>query len=83
MRFSILADIEAIMGADELEVRLIDVVETMLIIGFVHPEDAEVGKEGEETQGGDGSGNGGGMVLLDSTLEEITWKLLGEGGRLC
>jgi hypothetical protein len=78
MGFSILTHIQAIMGANEFEVRLIDIVEAMLIICLIHAKDAEVGKEREKTESGDRSCDGSGIVFLDSSLEEMIRKLFGE-----
>ena len=84
--FSIFTHVKTIMGADELEVRFVDIVEAVLIICFVDAEDAEVSKEREKTESGNGSCNGCCIMLLNSALEEVIWKLFGEpcrfyGGR--
>jgi len=65
MSFSIFTHIQAVMGADELEVRLIDIIETVLIVCLIHTEDTEVCKEREKTESGDRSCEGGRMMLLD------------------
>ncbi len=51
MGISIFAYIEAVMGTDEFEVCLIDIIEPVLVICFIHAEDPKIGKEGEKTQG--------------------------------
>ena len=76
--FPIFTHIQAIMGADEFEVRLIDVIETMLIICLIHTEDSKICEEREKTKSGDGSCDGGSIMLLDPSLEEMIWKLFGE-----
>ncbi len=71
------------MGADELEVCPIDIIESVLVIGLIDPEDPKIGKEREKTQRGDGSCNGSGIMFLDSSLEEMIGKLFGKSCCLC
>src|SRR4030067_3844605 len=51
--FPIFSHIQAIMSTDELEVRLVNVIKTMLVIRLIHTKDAEVSKEREKAKGGD------------------------------
>src|SRR4030042_1634735 len=76
--FSIFTHIQTIMGADEFKVGLIDVIETMLIICLIHAKDSKICKKREEAKSGDGTCDGGSIVLLDSSLEEMFWKLFGK-----
>lgn len=78
MSFSIFTYIKAVMGAHEFKVCLIDIIETVLIIRLVHPEDSKVCKKGEKTKSGDGPGDGSGIMLLNPSLEEMIRKLFSE-----
>ena len=78
MRFPIFAHIKAVMGADEFEVCLIDIVETVLIIRLIHAEYSKVCKEREKPKSGDSSGDGSGIMLLDPSLKEMVGKLFTE-----
>src|SRR5512147_2040101 len=78
MRLSVLAHIQPGVGADQLEVCLVDVIETMLIVRLVDPENTEVGKEGDKAECGRRPGNGGGVVLLDASLKKMIGELFCE-----
>src|SRR4030067_1089914 len=48
--FPIFSHIQAIMSTDELEVRLVNVIKTMLVIRLIHTKEAEVSKEREKAK---------------------------------
>ena len=78
MCLAVFAHIEAVMGADQFEICLIDVIETVLIIRLIDTEDSEVCEKRQKTESGDSSCDAGGIVLLNSPQEEMVWKLFTE-----
>ncbi len=71
MGFSVLADIKPHMRAYELEVCMVDVAQAVLVVGFAHAEDAEIGKKRNNAVGGKSPCHGSGIMLLNAHLEEM------------
>jgi hypothetical protein len=73
--FPIFTHVKAVMGADQFEVCIIDIIKPVLVIRFIHTEDPKVCEKREKAESGNGSCNGDCIMFLDSSLEEMVRKL--------
>ena len=76
MGFSIFSHIESDVSAGDFDLCVIDVTETMLVVGLANPKHTEVCEDGSHTAGRKGSGAGCRVMLLDSGLEKVVRVIL-------
>ena len=68
---TVFSHIEAQMRACDLQMRVIDVTEAMLVVGLAHSEDTEIREYCSDSAGREGSCTGGRVMFLDPGLKEM------------
>jgi len=78
MGFTVFTDVEADVRGDEFQGGVIDVVETVLVVSFIDAENTEIGPEGQNAGSGKSAAHCGGVMFLNSGLEEIIGEDFGK-----